>query len=433
MRLGPERPGRALGLGLALVLAPGVWPCSGPPALDLELVAAPGPGPVRVAIRPRVARGPDPLEAFAGVSVGDSGDRLVRLDGPAARQLGSPFSISPLGPSPSMLLQWGGFDAEVPEAPTRRHGYGLEVRGVHASGLPPPPGWKGPWDPGAERWYQSPGKLSSDRAAVRWLHRGIGSRVGEESEPWLKLERDAEGVPSRLHLWVVLAGDFAEPRDLWLRLEPARRKSVRVRWDWGDGSVDGKLGGPPEAPLLERLVATHVYAHPGEYQVRARVELDWLFGSWASGGKPWDWSIQVAYIGAVDLTGLGPSLSGPAGEELARRVDAVRSRLRCLPGDVDAPGPPGAAPCTYVPAEEPDRFLDPAGDAITALLEAVLPASLRDQAATLPLGGEGQELTFRYRFSGRFPHRSAPFDASPAAREALGASPTTKVTVPATE
>jgi hypothetical protein len=258
----------------------------------------------------------------------------------------------------------------------------------------------------------------------------MGSRVGEESEPWVKLERGDDGVPRRLHLWVVLAGEFADRSDLWLRLQPGSAESVRVRWDWGDGSQSDDLGGAPSAPLLERLVGTHTYAEPGEYEARARVELDWLYGAWARGGKPWEWTIQVAYIGAIDLGGLREELAGDAGAELVREVDAVRSRLRCLPGDEEAPGLPGAAPCTYVAADRPDPFLDPAGDAVTALLETVLPASLRDRAASLPMTGEGQSLSLGFRFSGHFPHRSAAFDATEDTRRALGASPQVQVTVP---
>lgn len=420
--------------GMAATLAGAVaaraWACSGPPPLDLELVTSLGPDRVATArLRPRVGAGEDPLAAFAGVAAEDGPDRLVRLDGPAARQLGSPFSVSPLGPTPSMLLQWGGFEGATPEAPGRRRGYAVEVHADAPEGLPPPPGWKGPWDPGAERWYQAPGRLEADREAVRWLHLGIGGRVGEESEPWLKLQRDAQGIPSHLHLWVVLGGSFAAPEDLWLRLEPARSESVRVTWTWGDDTTSEGLAGSPEGSLLERLVATHAFPAPGEYRVRARLELDWLYGSWATGGTPWVWQAQVAYIGAVDLSPLRGALAGPAGAELAARVDAVRSRLRCLPGDEDAPGLPGATPCTYIPATTPDGFLDPSGDAITALLEAVLPEALRSRAAELGVVGEGQELPLTFRFSGRFPHRSAPLDAPEAARAVLGSSPETVVRV----
>ena len=46
----------------------------------------------------------------------------------------------------------------------------------------------------------------------------------------------------------------------------------------GDGTTSEGLAGSPEGSLLERLVATHAFPAPGEFRVRARLELDWLYG-----------------------------------------------------------------------------------------------------------------------------------------------------------
>lgn len=371
------------------------------------------PHHVEATLRPRGLFGEgDGFDQLPGEPIPGTPDRLVRVD--PHRLAGTPFSISALGPIPDMLLQWGGFDPEAPWAPGRARGYRLTI---HEAGppLPPPPGWSGPWEPEDERWYSEIGDWVEDAQVVRWIHRNMGGRFGEEVEPWLKLQEDLQGRPDRLHLWLVVDGRFLEPDDLWLRLQPGRPGAVRVRWEWGDGTRDVSLRGPPEAPLAERLRARHRYASPPApgKEIGADLCLEWRFGEEAGGGIPWDWQIRIRYLGYLDLEPLVRSMGEDDQERLVDNVRRLRNRLRCLPGDRRAPYFTRGAPCEGDEDGLDPGFLQPGAGALPALLRAVLPPVYRHRVAEVPRGGAPSTHVMRFRFSGSFPQCSAPLGAPP--------------------
>jgi hypothetical protein len=425
------RPHRLTGRGslcvsLMLLLASSFLPrvvqaCSGPPPLSLELHRIP-PNPEALRIGQVVTlqlrlRDTEDEGRFSlhlpGSPVPGSTHRIVRLD--TSRQNRQVFTTGTMGPIPDMLLQWGGFDPMSPWDLHRRRGYALEIHQV-GSPLPPPPGWEGAgWDPAEERWYAETGHLMEDDEVLRWIHRNMGGRFGEEPEPWLKLQKDARGIPQRLHLWILLQAHFENPNKLFLQLEPKTPGSVQVLWDWGDGTQEDFLRGSPGDPLEVRLRAHHIYRRPspeGGFSVSTQLRLNWLFGGWARGGEPWIWSGSVRYLGSVDLASLASEMTPKERDLLQLRIQEVRSRLRCLPGDRNARVFSRGAPCNCVSTPVHDRFLDSDGDAIYHLLHSLLPERLQDRARDLKLGGPSFTHPLRYVFSGSFPQFTAPLKAS---------------------
>lgn len=422
-----------LAMALGPLALPALWACTGPPPLHLE-VRIPGSqigdeGVLlgvgeRLGVSVRLAQAQvdsAPFEEVAGAPAGEGPDRVVKLA--SSLREGDSFTINPMGPIPSMLLQWGGFDPLRPWSSLRRTGFRLELHEVGAP-LPAPPGWQGgPWKPEEERWYAEPGMLVEDDELVRFVHLNMAGRFGEDPEPWVKLEPGPDGKPSRLHLWLVLDASFEDPENLFLRLQPGDPRSLGVRWNWGDGQVDEALRGGPDASLGQRLQAAHVYREPSPeegYQAQVEVRFDWLFGNWAKDGDPWVWNAEVQYLGFVDLAPVVSEMTAQEVLQLVERVDGVRSRLRCLPGERGGKVFERGSPCNYQVSDEPDSFLQSGGAAVPALLRSLLPERLREKAASLPRGGEGASHSLRYVFSGSFPHHSAPTVASDEVQQVWG-------------
>lgn len=416
---------------LACLLASGADACTGPPPLHIELlpVGRPGDGPLELrpgeslrirAVPLGTAARKDPLDAVAGAALPGGDERAVRLDGRTRE--GEPFSVRPLGPTPSMLLQWGGLDPERPGDPRRRRDFGFELH-TAAPGLAAPADWQGPaWDPAGERWYAEAGRWASDAQMVRFLHRNAGARFGDEAEPWIKLETAADGTPRRLHLWLVVGAGFLDHSELELRLLPCR--DLQAEWRFGSS-------GATTAGNLERTVTIPASAPPGPMQLSCQVRLDWQYGTWA-GLAPWTWEARVRYLGYVDLSPVVTAMTSPERRELVAAIDGIRSRLRCMPDDQAAPVFARGEACSYQAAAEPDEFLDPdAGGAVPALLRQILPTRLQDRAAAMPRGGEAAVQTLRWSFSGSFPHRSADLDAPPLVADAWGRPGTLELVVKA--